>query len=114
MALPHMKKQLLVRSSSKIYGRQHEIELVVEAYQRTATATRSENGVQKPQELVLIHGYSGSGKTALANTLSPVVRQGSGLFVSGKFESAGALRPLRSFCIGHHATDRAVVGRFVC
>ena len=41
---------------------------------------------QEQKQLVMISGYSGSGKTVLANSLKPMVEEQEGLFVSGKFD----------------------------
>ena len=61
----------------RLYGRERETALLLEAFERTAAG-----GV----ELLLVGGYSGVGKTALVSEVhQPVTRQ-RGYFVSGKFD----------------------------
>ncbi|QRO02025.1 AAA family ATPase [Archangium violaceum] len=62
----------------RLYGRGAEAVALRQGFERVA-----QNG--RP-ELLLVHGYSGIGKSALVNELhKPVVRQ-RGFFLSGKFE----------------------------
>lgn len=48
-------------------------------------------------ETILIEGVSGSGKTALANALKPIVLADGGLFLSGKFELSQGKEPYAVF-----------------
>jgi histidine kinase len=61
----------------KLYGREREIEKLIEAFERCA-------GGQK--ELMLITGYSGTGKTALVNETHKIITKRNGYFLGGKFE----------------------------
>jgi PAS domain S-box-containing protein len=62
----------------KLYGRAHEIETLVAAFDRVVGSGRP--------ELVLVSGYSGIGKSSVVNELQKVVVPHRGLFASGKFE----------------------------
>jgi PAS domain S-box-containing protein len=62
----------------KLYGREQQVAALVGAFERVA-----DTGIP---ELVLVAGYSGIGKSALAHELQkPIVRRG-GVFVAGKFD----------------------------
>ncbi len=61
----------------KLYGRDQEIENILETFDRVASGTT---------ELMLVSGYSGIGKTVLVNEVhKPIVRQ-RGYFIAGKFD----------------------------
>ena len=62
----------------KLYGREHEVETLLTAFDRVI-----ESGAP---ELVLVSGYSGIGKSALVNELHKVLVPPRGLFASGKFD----------------------------
>ncbi|MCP4341629.1 MAG: AAA family ATPase [Desulfobulbaceae bacterium] len=62
----------------KLYGREKDIELLFEAFDRVV-----KGGIP---EMVMIAGYSGIGKTSLVRELyKPVIRE-HGFFISGKFD----------------------------
>jgi predicted ATPase len=66
-------------SSLGLYGRDNEM----------ATLNKCLESVMSkddPRQLVLISGYSGTGKTALASTLKVRVKRLKGAFISGKFD----------------------------
>ncbi|QBR03738.1 AAA family ATPase [Paraburkholderia pallida] len=60
----------------KLYGREVQIELLNEAFDRVV--------VQGTSELALISGYSGIGKTSVVNELHKVLVPPRGLFAAGK------------------------------
>jgi PAS domain S-box-containing protein len=62
----------------KLYGREHEIETLVAAFDRVVA--------QGTTELVLVSGYSGIGKSSVAHELHKVLVPPRGLFASGKFD----------------------------
>lgn len=64
-------------SRNAIHGRSKEIESLLEAYQYLLTT--------KQTQIILIHGESGSGKTALVDTLRYPVCDTNGYFVAGKY-----------------------------
>ena len=62
----------------KLYGREHEIETLLGAFDRVVA-----NGAT---ELVLVSGYAGIGKSSLVNELHKALVPPHGLFASGKFD----------------------------
>ena len=67
-----------------IYGRQQELDLLLEAYTRIA-APRAKS------EVMILHGEGGCGKTCLAEAMrGPISRRG-GYFVNGKFDASSKL-----------------------
>ncbi len=67
----------LFQIPQKLYGREREIEQLMEAFTKVS---------QGRSELLLVHGNSGVGKTSLINEVhKPVVRQ-RGYFAAGKFD----------------------------
>lgn len=95
----------LEATTTSIVGRTEEINQLEEAYRRclqrkeelVTDANDTVSDRLERQEIVLISGRSGSGKTALANTIVPVVLQDSGFFLSGKFELSGSKEPYAVF-----------------
>lgn len=65
----------------KLYGREREIEILLEAFDRVAGKNASGKS-----ELMLISGYSGIGKTSLVQEIYKPVTRYRGYFISGKFE----------------------------
>lgn len=68
-------------SSTKLYGREYEQQLLARAFAKTMT----QKAPRKP-ELVLLSGPAGTGKTRLAESLRTKVVQAGGFFCSGKFD----------------------------
>jgi hypothetical protein len=62
----------------KLYGREHEIEALLAAFDRVL--------VESTTELVFVSGYSGVGKSSVVNELHKVPVPPRGLFASGKFD----------------------------
>ncbi|MDQ7977284.1 AAA family ATPase [Paraburkholderia sp. SARCC-3016] len=62
----------------KLYGRAHEIDVLLGAFHRVV-----DGGAP---ELVLVTGYSGIGKSSVVNELHKVLVPPRGLFASGKFD----------------------------
>ncbi len=62
----------------KLYGRQHEIDTLLGAFDRVVA-----NGAT---ELVLVSGYAGIGKSSVVNELQKALVAPRGLFASGKFD----------------------------
>ncbi|MFZ4558324.1 MAG: ATP-binding protein, partial [Pseudanabaena sp.] len=72
----------------KLYGREAEVEQLLEAFERVAEGA---------SELMLVAGFSGIGKTAVINEVhKPIVRQ-RGYFIKGKFDQFNRNIPLSAF-----------------
>ncbi|MGM0418561.1 MAG: protein kinase domain-containing protein [Thermodesulfobacteriota bacterium] len=65
------------RVPEKLYGRKNEINALKEAF------WRSQDG---SSEIVMVSGYSGSGKTALINEMKKEISEINLFFISGKFD----------------------------
>src|SRR6266481_4996900 len=61
----------------KLYGREHEVDVLLAAFKRVVT--------RGAPELVLVSGYSGVGKSSVVNELHKVLVPPRGLFAAGKF-----------------------------
>jgi predicted ATPase/signal transduction histidine kinase/CheY-like chemotaxis protein/tRNA A-37 threonylcarbamoyl transferase component Bud32 len=62
--------------SQKLYGREKEIATILSAFE----------GVNQVSKLVVIAGYSGTGKTALVQELYKPITEKRGYFIKGKFD----------------------------
>src|SRR5246127_2795156 len=62
----------------KLYGREHEIEILLACFDRMVNSGAP--------EFVLVSGYSGIGKSSVVNELHKVLVLPRGLFASGKFD----------------------------
>jgi predicted ATPase len=76
---------LEVPASAVLYGRTCETNLLLNAYQQVLRTIKKTNSV-------LIHGVSGSGKTALADQLRQPVYESEGYFVAGKYFQGSAIQ----------------------
>lgn len=72
----------------KLYGRENEIFLVLDAYQRVS---------QGAKELILATGYSGAGKTVLFNEIHKPITHDRGFFITGKFDQLQRTIPYFAF-----------------
>jgi predicted ATPase/serine phosphatase RsbU (regulator of sigma subunit)/tRNA A-37 threonylcarbamoyl transferase component Bud32 len=61
----------------KLYGREQEVKILVEAFERVSLGQA---------EMILVAGYSGVGKTALVHEVHKPMTEKSGYFAAGKFE----------------------------
>ncbi|MCA9620102.1 MAG: AAA family ATPase [Myxococcales bacterium] len=74
--------------SPRLYGREHELQVLLRAHARVAETGHS--------EVVLIGGYSGVGKSALVRAFEERLA-GSSLFLAGKFDPAHCELPYATF-----------------
>ncbi|MGB3760093.1 MAG: ATP-binding sensor histidine kinase [Rivularia sp. (in: cyanobacteria)] len=63
----------------KLYGREQEIPILLNAFERVVNATSR-------TEMILVKGYSGIGKSALVKEIYQPITSQRGYFVSGKFD----------------------------
>jgi hypothetical protein len=72
----------------KLYGREREVQTLLQAFERVAVGSR---------ELLLVAGFSGIGKTAVVNEVHrPITRQ-QGYFIRGKFDQFNRNLPFSGF-----------------
>ena len=72
----------------KLYGRETEVQTLLDAFDRVAQGT---------SEMLLVAGFSGIGKTAVVNEVhKPIVRQ-KGYFIKGKFDQFNRNIPFSAF-----------------
>ncbi|MBD2435413.1 ATP-binding sensor histidine kinase [Nostoc sp. FACHB-110] len=67
--------QLLI--PQKLYGREHQVNLLLEAFERVSKGNR---------ELILVSGYSGIGKSSVVNEVNKPITRAKGFFIGGKFD----------------------------
>ncbi|MCW5313408.1 AAA family ATPase [Nostoc sp. KVJ3] len=72
----------------KLYGREQEVETLLEAFGRVA------NGAS---ELMLVAGFSGIGKTAVVNEVHKPIVRWNGYFIKGKYDQFNRNIPLSAF-----------------
>ncbi|MDZ8107089.1 MAG: AAA family ATPase [Nostoc sp. DedQUE12a] len=72
----------------KLYGREQEVQTLLEAFGRVA------NGAA---ELMLVAGFSGIGKTAVVNEVHKPIVRWSGYFIKGKYDQFNRNIPLSAF-----------------
>lgn len=70
--------------SPKLYGREEELDIILQGYQRSCV---------KRTELTMVSGYSGVGKSALVNELRSRITVNDGLFISGKCDQYNRGQP---------------------
>ncbi|WP_208607640.1 helix-turn-helix transcriptional regulator [Paenibacillus pectinilyticus] len=71
----------------KLYGRELEMQSLLEAYERTCSGE---------MEVIFIGGHAGSGKTTLVNAFKATLLQQKGYFISGKFDQLNHSIPYAS------------------
>ena len=72
----------------KLYGRENEVKILLEAFNRVA---------EGHSETILVAGFSGIGKTAVVNEVhKPIVKQ-RGYFIKGKFDQFNRNIPFSAF-----------------
>ncbi|MEM6423848.1 MAG: AAA family ATPase [Cyanobacteria bacterium P01_D01_bin.128] len=72
----------------KLYGREVEVQTLLNAFNRVAGGT---------SELILVAGFSGIGKTAVVNEVHKPITQRKGYFIKGKFDQFNRNIPLSAF-----------------
>ena len=83
----------------KLYGREAEVQKLLEAFERVANPPESplSKGGHRGVEMILVAGFSGIGKTVVINEVhKPIVRQ-RGYFIKGKFDQFNRNIPFSAF-----------------
>jgi predicted ATPase/signal transduction histidine kinase len=87
----------------KLYGRDHEIEVLLASFDRVVA-----NGIP---ELVLVSGYSGVGKSSVVHELHKVLVPPRGLFASGKFDQYKRDIPYATLAHAFQSLMRPLLGQ---
>ncbi|WP_162983988.1 ATP-binding protein, partial [Pseudomonas aeruginosa] len=87
----------------KLYGREHEVEVLVDAFARIVASSTP--------ELVLVSGYSGIGKSSVVNELHKVLVPPRGLFASGKFDQYKRDIPYSTLVQAFQGLVRTLLGK---
>ncbi|MBD2744551.1 ATP-binding sensor histidine kinase [Coleofasciculus sp. FACHB-1120] len=74
--------------SEKLYGRQTEVEILLNAFNHVS---------QGSSEIMLVAGFSGIGKTAVVNEVHKPIVQQRGYFIKGKFDQFNRNIPFAAF-----------------
>lgn len=85
----------------KLYGREPEVNTLLNAFQRVA---------QGHAELMLVAGFSGIGKTAVINEVHKPIVQQRGYFIKGKFNQFNRNVPFSAFV----QAFRDLMGQLLC
>ena len=72
----------------KLYGRETEVQTLLDAFERVAGGTT---------EMMLVAGFSGIGKTAIINEVHKPIVQQRGYFIKGKFDQLNRNIPFSAF-----------------
>ena len=75
------------RISQKLYGRQHEIDTLISAFNSVSIGK---------MEIMLVSGYSGVGKSALVKSIHNDIINGHGYFITGKIDQLQGHLPYSS------------------
>jgi len=87
----------------KLYGRDREVDALLASFERVVTTGR--------QELILVSGYSGIGKSAVVNELHKAIVQSRGVFISGKFEPHKGEIPYATLAQAFQGLIREILGK---
>jgi PAS domain S-box-containing protein len=87
----------------KLYGREHEVDALLAAFDRVVASGA--------QELVLVSGYSGIGKSSVVNELHKVLVPPRGLFASGKFDQYKRDIPYSTLVQAFQSLVRPLLGK---
>jgi PAS domain S-box-containing protein len=87
----------------KLYGREQEVQTLVEAFARIVDSSAP--------ELVLVSGYSGIGKSSVVNELHKVLVPPRGLFASGKFDQYKRDIPYSTLVQAFQSLVRTLLGK---
>jgi PAS domain S-box-containing protein len=87
----------------KLYGRDREIEALLEAFDRVVA--------RGTPELVLVSGYSGIGKSSVVNEVHKSIVLPRGIFISGKFDQYKRDIPYATLAQGFETLVRQILSK---
>jgi PAS domain S-box-containing protein len=87
----------------KLYGRAHDVETLLAAFDRVVNSGSS--------ELVLVSGYAGIGKSSVVHELHKALIPSRGLFASGKFDQYKRDIPYSTVVQAFQSLVRSLLGR---
>ncbi|RKR36217.1 ATP-binding sensor histidine kinase [Paraburkholderia sp. BL17N1] len=87
----------------KLYGRESEIGVLLESFERVAAGCRP--------ELVLVSGYAGAGKSSVVNELHKALVPPRGFFASGKFDQYKRNIPYATLAEAFQGPVRAILSK---
>ena len=91
----------------KLYGRESDIQLLYEAFERVTTAADEEERQQS--ELLFITGPAGIGKTSLIYEIRRKVFEKQGYFISGKFDQFSRNVPYSAIISAFHGLTHQIL-----
>ncbi|KAF3890786.1 AAA family ATPase [Tolypothrix bouteillei VB521301] len=90
--------------SEKLYGRDKEVKILLEAFARVARPQAKQlatdeltNTLSRISNIVMVAGFSGIGKTAVVNEIHKPIAKQQGYFIKGKYEQYKRDLPLSGF-----------------
>ena len=92
-----------LRIPERLYGREAEIELLIDAFGQVAS--------DGTPELVLVSGYAGIGKSSVVNELHRVLVPRRGLFAAGKFDQHKRDIPYATLSQAFRGLVRQILGQ---
>jgi predicted ATPase len=114
IAFPLAEQDISVRFQipQKLYGREHEIETVLVTFEQVVEARA---GDKSGNELLIVTGYSGVGKSALIHEVHKPITAKQGYFITGKYDQyqrdipySALSQALEQFC-NHLLTESSAV-----
>ncbi|MCP4700875.1 MAG: serine/threonine-protein kinase PknK, partial [Gammaproteobacteria bacterium] len=94
----------IFQTSQKLYGREHEIKILLAAFERAA-----DENTQGKAEMMLVAGSSGVGKSALVREIYRPVTQKRACFISGKFDQLQRNIPYAAFAAAFAVLVRQIL-----
>ncbi len=98
----------------KLYGREAEVQSLLDAFERVANPPESPSslnkGGQRGVEMMLVAGFSGIGKTAVVNEVHKPIVKKRGYFIKGKYDQFNRNLPFSAFLQAFRDLMRQLLG----
>jgi PAS domain S-box-containing protein len=92
-----------IRIPEKLYGRDREVKILLDAFDRVAASGRP--------ELTLVAGYAGVGKSSLVHEIQKAIVLPRGVFAEGKFDQQKQDIPYGTFALSLQTMVRQILGK---